>query len=59
VFCRVGGVVKVPVTAVVQPVIKHERQGTGRQAGPARGIVYGARREIDSWLRAMRAGVVR
>jgi len=23
-FCRVGGVAKAPVTAVVQPVIKHE-----------------------------------
>jgi hypothetical protein len=28
-FCRVGDVAKAPVTAVVQPVIKHERRGWG------------------------------
>jgi hypothetical protein len=26
-FCRVGGVAEAPVTAAVQPVIKHDRQG--------------------------------
>ena len=41
-FCPGGGVAKAPVTAAVQPVIKHKRQRTGRQAGPARGIVDGA-----------------
>src|SRR5215470_15687113 len=46
-FCRVGGVAKAPVTAAVQPVIKRERRGRGRQAGPACGIVYGARLEIE------------
>ena len=58
-FCRVGGVAKAPVMAAVQPVIKHERQGRGRQAGPVRGIVYGARLEIEQLAAAMRAGVVR
>jgi hypothetical protein len=31
---------------------------SGRQVGPARGIVYGARREIGRWQRAMGAGAV-
>ena len=48
-----------PVTAVVQPVIKHERQGQGGRSGPHAGLWYGARREIGSWQRTMRAGVVR
>src|SRR5215813_3911051 len=35
----VGGVASVPVTAVVQPVIKYVREGQGRQVAPARGSV--------------------
>jgi hypothetical protein len=58
-FCRVGGVANAPVTAVVQPVIKRERQGQGGRSGPHAGLWYGARLEIDSWQRAMWAGVVR
>src|SRR5215831_2570510 len=54
-FCRVGGVAKAPVTAAVQPVIKHERQGRGGRPGPVRGIVYGARLEIEQ-LAAGHAG---
>jgi LuxR family transcriptional regulator, maltose regulon positive regulatory protein len=50
----VGGVAKAPVTAVVQPVIKHQRQGRGGRSGP-RGIVYGARLEIEQ-LAAGHAG---
>jgi len=44
------------MTAVVQPVIKHERQG---QVGPAPGLVARACLGIDSWQQAMWAGVVR
>ena len=58
-FCRVGGLAKAPVMAAVQPVIKHERQGRGWQAGPVRGIVFGARPEIEQLAAAMGAGVVR
>jgi hypothetical protein len=55
----VGGMANAPMTAVVQPVIQHERQGQGGRPGPRAGLRYGARREIDRWQRAMRAGVVR
>src|SRR5262249_51738488 len=37
-FCWVGGVAKAPVTAVVQPVIKYERQGRGGGSGPHAGL---------------------
>src|SRR5215468_11625229 len=47
VILPVGGVAKAPVTAVVQPVIKHERRGRGGWSGPYPGIVYGARLEIE------------
>ena len=49
----VGGVGKAPVTAVVQPVIKHERQEQGGRSGPHAGLCYVARLEIDSWQRVM------
>ena len=52
------GAAKAPVTAVVQPAIQYERRGQGGGSGPARGIVYGARREISRWQRAMQVGVV-
>ena len=58
-FCRVGGVASVPVTAVVQPVIEHERQGQRGRSGPHAGLWYGARLGIDGWQRAVWAGVVR
>jgi LuxR family maltose regulon positive regulatory protein len=48
-------VVTAPVTAAVQPVIKRERRGPGRQAGPACGIVDSARLEIEQ-LAAGRVG---
>src|SRR5215469_7260488 len=51
----VGGVAKAPVTAVVRPVIKHERPGTGRQVGPAGGIVV-RRTSRDCQLAGGRAG---
>jgi hypothetical protein len=38
-FCRVGGAAKAPMTAVVQPVIKHERQGQGGRSGPHAGLL--------------------
>jgi hypothetical protein len=41
-FCRVGGVANAPVTAVVQLVIKHERQGQGGRSGPHAGLWYRA-----------------
>ena len=37
-YCRVGGAAKAPVTAAVQPVIKHERQGQGGRPGPHAGL---------------------
>src|SRR5262252_3892980 len=37
-FCWVGGVAKALVTAAVQPVIKHERQGRGDRPGPYAGL---------------------
>jgi hypothetical protein len=37
-FRRVGGVATAPVTAVVQPVIKHQRQGQGGRSGPRAGL---------------------
>jgi hypothetical protein len=36
-FCRVGGVAKALVMAVVQPVIKHEREDGGSRPGPHAG----------------------
>src|SRR5262245_39515541 len=36
-----------PVTAVIQPVIKHERQGQGGRPGPPAGLWLGARLEIE------------
>src|SRR5215467_15553141 len=47
VILPVGGVANAPVTAAVQPVIKHERRGQGWQVGHASGIVSGARLEIE------------
>ena len=38
VILPVGGVAKAPVTAVVQPVIKRERQGQGGRSGPHSGL---------------------
>jgi hypothetical protein len=55
----VGSVAKAPVTAAVQPVIKREGCGRGGRPGPHAGLWHGARLEIDSWQRAMGAGVVR
>ena len=57
-FCWVGGVAKAPVTAVVQPVIKHERQGRGGRPGPHAGLCTAHVERLNSWQRAMRAGVV-
>ena len=37
-FCRAGGVAEAPVTAVVQPVIKHERKGQGGRPDPHAGL---------------------
>jgi LuxR family maltose regulon positive regulatory protein len=54
-FCRVGGVAKAPVTAVVPPVIKREGQGRGGRSAQHCGIVYGARLEIEQ-LAAGHAG---
>lgn len=47
----VGGVASVPVTAAVQPVIKHKRRGQGGRPGPHAGSWHGACVEIDSWQR--------
>ena len=59
-YCRVGGAAKAPVTAAVQPVIKHERQGLGGRPGPHARLRHGARLEIEqlaaghaSWRGAM------
>jgi hypothetical protein len=43
-------VVKAPVTAAVQPVIKYERQGQGGRSAWHCGIVYGARLEIEELM---------
>jgi len=58
-FCRVGGVAKAPVPTVVQRVIKRERWGgaAGRACTRDCGWVHVWR--LNSWQRAMRAGVVR
>jgi LuxR family maltose regulon positive regulatory protein len=45
-FCRVGGLANAPMVAVVEPVIKHERQGQRGGSGPHAGLWYGARVEI-------------
>ena len=58
-FCRVGGVAKAPVTAVIQPVIKHERQGQGGRSARHCKIVDGARLEIEQLAAGVWAGVVR
>jgi hypothetical protein len=58
-FCRVGGVAKAPVTAVVQPVIKRERQGQGGRSGPHAGSCTAHVERLNCWRRAMRASVVR
>jgi hypothetical protein len=58
-FRPVGGAAQAPVTTVVQPVVKHERQGQGRQAGPHAGLCTAHVERLNSWQRAMRAGVVR
>jgi hypothetical protein len=55
----VAGVANAPVTAAVQPMIKHKRRGQASRSGPHAGLWHGAPLEIDSWQRAMRAGVVR
>ena len=54
-FCRVGGVAKAPVPAVVQPVTKRERRGRGGRPGPHAGLWLGARLEIEQ-LAAGHAG---
>src|SRR5215831_2246717 len=57
--CRVGGVAKAPVMVVVQPVIKRERQGRGGRPGPHAGWCTAQVGRLNSWQRAMGAGVVR
>jgi len=37
-FCRVGGMAKALVTAVVQPVIKRERRDGAAGPGPQAGL---------------------
>ena len=59
VFCQVGGVAKAPVTAVVQPVIKHEREDGGGRPGPHAGLCTARVERLNSWRRAVWAGVVR
>ena len=58
-FCRAGGVAEAPVTAVVQPVIKHERKGQGGRPDPHAGLCTAHVWRLNSWRRAMGAGVVR
>ena len=58
-FCRVGGVAKAPVMVVVQPVIKHERRGRGGRPGPHAGLCTAHVERLNSWQRAVWAGVVR
>jgi len=58
-FCRAGGVAKAPVTAVVQPVIKRERQGQGGRSGLHAGLCTAHVERLNSWQRAMWDGVVR
>ena len=58
-FFLVGGVAKAPVTVVVQLMINYERRGQGGGSGPYEGLWYGGCLEIDSWQRAVWAGVVR
>jgi len=41
-YFAAGGVANAPVTAAVQSVIKHERQGWGGRSGPQAGLRYGA-----------------
>jgi len=45
---------KAPVTAVVQPVIKHERQGQGGRSGPHAGLCTAHVERLNSWQRAVR-----
>ena len=50
---------KAPVTAVVQPVIKRERQGQGGRSGPYAGLCTAHVERLNSWQRAVWVGVVR
>ena len=47
------------VTAAVQPVIKRERQGQSGRPDPGAGLCTAHVWRLNSWQRAMRAGVVR
>ena len=58
-YLPVGGVAKAPVTAVVQPVIKRERQGQGGRSGPYAGLCTAHVERLNSWQRAVWVGVVR
>ena len=59
VILPVGGVADAPVTAVVQPVIKHARQGRGGRPGPHAGLCTAHVERLNSWQRAVWVGVVR
>ena len=55
----VGGVAKAPVTAAVHPVIKRERRRRGGRPGPYAGLCTAHVWRLNSWQRAVQAGVVR